>query len=264
MKTLSLTLFILGGVFSTLASDALAGSQSKFDYREPSVVGRFLPETLQAVAVAPTTLYAGITALSSNVTADGDFSYSLGCPACNQSTRIGFPTSQKSNLGFGLVLGLRNVTDFGFFMGGEVFVNPASKPMSGSSQRVLPEFQGLNISSTNTQSVTQTAQMGREIGGRLLAGYENAEFRIYGGIGAGSSTAQVSIEADGDSAEHSRNMVGVHFSAGVEYDIMPNISLRFEASSTRFGKLSYAPRSNTTHSVDFSRSNITLGLMLRN
>jgi opacity protein-like surface antigen len=264
MNTKTKKPLLIGALLSILAGDAIAGSQSKFDYREPSVVGRFLPETLQAVAVAPTTLYAGITALSSNVTADGDFAYSLGCPVCNQSTRIGFPTSQKSNLGFGLVLGLRNVTDFGFFMGGEVFVNPASKPMSGSSQRVLPEFQGLNISSTNTQSVTQTAQMGREIGGRLLAGYENAAFRIYAGVGAGSSTAQVSIEADGDSVEHNRNMVGVHFSAGVEYDIMPNISFRLEASSTRFGKLSYAPRSNTTHSVDFSRRNVTLGIMMRN
>jgi len=263
MKIVSITTLILGGFLSICADDARAGSNSKFDYREPNVVTQFLPETLREVAYAPTTLYAGITAQSSNVTADGSFSFSQGGLDSNQSSTLGLPSSQRSNRGFGFVLGLRNVTDSGFFMGGEVYVNPSSKTVSSMAQVAFNVPVGLDFESSSA-SYTQTAQLGREVGGRLLAGYQADKFRIFGGIGAGSSTAKVSIEQDSARAEHSRNMVGVNLSAGVEYDIIPNLSLRLEASTTRFGKLSYGATSKSTHSVDFSRRNIELGLMLRN
>lgn len=250
--------FLCAAVVTT-ASPIQAGSKFGPDFFEPMVLPRVVQETFQAIVDAPTTGYIGLTASNSSFVADG----SLRSTNCNGDCPTVTLPSRDSAMGFGLTAGARNVTESGLFLGGEVFMNQGSGTFRSTNTHTiqpLPGFSGATV------EYTQSYRIGREIGARLLMGVELDQFRVYGALGAATANATITIESDSVRrfGHHNTSRTGSVLGAGIEYDVIRNVTIRADMSRTNYGHATYGTAGNGAHSVNMSRSSASIGLFLRN
>ena len=221
--------------------------------------GAHIIPVVQAVLDAPTTAYVGLTAADTTLSSDGMLR-STQCPgAC--SLTVGLPGSASST-SYSFIVGARNVTESGFFMGAEIFFTQSggSTETTTTYDLALPGFN--SVSATYRQSVN----FDREIGARLIAGYELADCRLFGMVGLASSSANISLstDLDGTFGRHNTSLTGATFGFGAEYDITQHASIRADLSSTYYDDVEYGTRLNGSHSIDLENSRIALGIIFRN